>query len=198
MTSEIRLFTRVTVPKSKSVVTNPDEPADPEGGRGFAEWAMLTLHALRIELGKSYCVAVDLLSEMHGVLDEIGLTRLPHYTVLRTWFARISTKTWRAFLDAGGPQQPHAVGRSHSFLDSRVPACQLIGQSSPFFPVILLRELPEDSTPPKNLLTQTWFVEVAGFHRCWNSISQILVFALGKQVVGDRNCRSPVTENLGS
>ena len=98
MTSEIRLFTRVTVAKAKAVVANPDEPADPEGGSGFAEWAMLTLHALRIELGKSYRVAVDLLSEMPGVLEEIGLTRLPHYTVLRTWFERIPTKTWRAFL----------------------------------------------------------------------------------------------------
>jgi hypothetical protein len=81
VTSEIRLFTRVSVATAKSVVANPDEPADPEGGRGFAEWAMLTLHALRIELGKSYRVTVDLLSEMPGVLDEIGLTRLPHYTV---------------------------------------------------------------------------------------------------------------------
>jgi len=59
---------------------------------------MLTLHALRIELGKSSRVAVDLLREMPGVLDEIGLKRLPHYTVLHTWFARIPTETWRAFL----------------------------------------------------------------------------------------------------
>jgi len=44
---------------------------------------MLTVHALRIELGKSYRVAVDLLSEMPSVAQEIGLTRLPHYTVLR-------------------------------------------------------------------------------------------------------------------
>ena len=93
MTSEIRLFTRVTVEKAKSVVANPDEPADPAGGGGFAEWAMLTLHALRIELGKSYRSTVDLLSEMSRVLDEIGLTRFPHCTVLRTWFARTPTKT---------------------------------------------------------------------------------------------------------
>jgi len=39
---------------SKSVVTKPDEPAHPEGGGGFAEWGMLTLHVLRIELTKSY------------------------------------------------------------------------------------------------------------------------------------------------
>jgi len=60
---------------------------------------MLALHALRIELGESYRVAVDLLSEMPGILEETGLTRIPHYTVLRTWFARIPTKTWRAFLE---------------------------------------------------------------------------------------------------
>ena len=59
---------------------------------------MLALHALRIELGKSYRSAVDLLSKMPGVLKEIGLRRLPHYTVLRNWFERIATKTWRAFL----------------------------------------------------------------------------------------------------
>ncbi len=59
---------------------------------------MLTLHALRIELGKSHRVAVDLLSEMPGILEEIGLTRLPHYTVLHTWFACIPNTTWRAFL----------------------------------------------------------------------------------------------------
>ena len=49
-------------------------------------------------VGESNRIAVDLLSEMPGVLDKIGLMRLPHYTVLRTWFARISTKIWRAFL----------------------------------------------------------------------------------------------------
>jgi hypothetical protein len=96
--SDFRLFTRVTAAKAKSVIENSDEPADLEGGGGFAEWTMLTLHALSIELDKSYRVAVDLLSEMPGVLEEIGLTLLPHYTVPRTWFARIPIKTWRAFL----------------------------------------------------------------------------------------------------
>jgi hypothetical protein len=98
VTSEIRLFTRQSVAKAKQVVANPDEPADPERGGGFAEWAMLTLHALRIELGKSYRQTIDLLSEMPGVLEEIGLTRLPHYTVLRDWFEKIPMARWRAFL----------------------------------------------------------------------------------------------------
>ena len=72
MTSEVCLFTRVTVAKARSVVSHPDEPASPAGVGGFAEWAMLTVHALRIELGKYYRIAVDLLSEMTGVLEEIG------------------------------------------------------------------------------------------------------------------------------
>ena len=38
---------------AKSVVANSDESADPEWCGGFAEWAMLTVHALRMELGKS-------------------------------------------------------------------------------------------------------------------------------------------------
>jgi len=52
------------------------------------------------DLGKFYRVAIDLVNEMSGVLNEIDLKRLPHYTVLRTWFARISTKTWPVFFDA--------------------------------------------------------------------------------------------------
>lgn len=50
MESEIRLFTRNAVAKAKAVVANPDEPADPERGDRFTNWAILTLHAIRIEL----------------------------------------------------------------------------------------------------------------------------------------------------
>ena len=116
MTSEIRLFTRDTVAKAKSVVARPDEPATPFGVGGFAEWAIFTLHALCIELSKSYRVTLDLLSEMPSVLDEIGLTRLPHYTVLRTWFARIPTETWRAFLGSSAEKRTdHAATDSTGF-----------------------------------------------------------------------------------
>ena len=59
---------------------------------------MLTLQALRIEVGNSYRRTIDLLSEMPGILDEIGLTHLPHFTVLRDWFEQLTTETYRAFL----------------------------------------------------------------------------------------------------
>ncbi len=98
MTSEFRLFTRNSVAKTKGVVADPDELADPEGGGRFAEWAMLTLQALRIELGKSYRQTIDLLSEKPSNLEKIGLTQLPHLTVLRDWFETISMETYRSFL----------------------------------------------------------------------------------------------------
>jgi hypothetical protein len=98
LVSEIRRFTRVTIATAKTVVENPDEPADPVRGGGLADWAMLTRHTLRIELGKFYRQTIDLLSEMPGVLNEIGLTRLPHFTVLRDWFEKLPTPLWRAFL----------------------------------------------------------------------------------------------------
>ena len=113
MSSEFRLFTRECVVKAKEVVANPDEPADHEGGGGFAEWAMLTLQALRIELGKSYRQTIDLLSEMPGILKEIGLTRLPYFTALRDWFETISMATYRAFL---GESAERRTG--HAAIDS--------------------------------------------------------------------------------
>lgn len=77
MTSEIRLFTRKSVAKTKETVKNSDEPAASDGVGRFTERAMLTLHAIRIELGNSYRQTIDLLSEMPGILEEIGLTRFP-------------------------------------------------------------------------------------------------------------------------
>ena len=74
---------------------------------------MLTLEVLRIELGKSYCQTVDLLSEMPGILEEIDLTRLPHYTVLRNWFETISMETYRAFLGASAEKRT-----GHAAIDS--------------------------------------------------------------------------------
>ena len=92
MISEIRLFTRVTVAKANAVVENPDEPADPEGG--FAEWAMLTLHALRIELGTSYYMTLNLLSDLSS---RNSGCRGCHYTLFRGWIGTVPTTVW-AFL----------------------------------------------------------------------------------------------------
>jgi IS5 family transposase len=77
---------------------------------------MLTLHALRIELGQSYRQTIDLLSEMPGVLEEIGLMRVPHFTVLCDWFEKLPTPLWRAFLRATAEKRTgHAAVDSTGF-----------------------------------------------------------------------------------
>jgi len=96
--SELCLFTRNSVVKAKVIVGNLEEPAILYGVGGFAEWAMFTLQALRIELRKSYRQTIDILSEMPGIFEEIGLTRLPRFSVLRDWFETITMSTYRAFL----------------------------------------------------------------------------------------------------
>ncbi len=50
---------------------------------------------------------------MPGVLEEIGLTRLPHFTVLRDWFEKLPTTTWRAFLRASAEKRT-----GHAAIDS--------------------------------------------------------------------------------
>ncbi|WP_436927555.1 IS5 family transposase [Halosimplex amylolyticum] len=129
MNSEIRLFARNSAEKAKSVVTNPDEPADLEEGSGFAEWTMLTLLALRIEFGKSYREILDLLSEIPIILDEIGLTRFPHYTVLRDWFEKIPTGTWRAFLRASAEKRTGQAAMDSTGFDRDHPSSHYANRS---------------------------------------------------------------------
>ena len=56
-------------------------------GGGFADYAVVLLHCLRIYLAKSYREALDLLSEMPHILGEIGLNAadLPNHS---TFFDR--------------------------------------------------------------------------------------------------------------
>lgn len=88
------------------VVADPAEPAAPVGGGRFGEWTMLALHCLRVRLGKSYRETVDLLSEMPGVLAELGLERPPHFTTLCTWFRRLPMSHWRTLLALTAQQGP--------------------------------------------------------------------------------------------
>ena len=113
--SEIRRFARLFVVIAKIVVNNPDEPAAPIGGGGFAEWVMIAVNGLRIKLGKSYRETYDLLSEMPGVLAELGLKRPPSYVTIYNWFKRVPTPRWRAVLRASATLSGHAAIDSTGF-----------------------------------------------------------------------------------
>ncbi len=71
--SKISRFTKKAVTLAKNAVGGRGEVAAPEGGGGFADYALVSLHCLRIYLDASYRNALDLLSEMPHILGEIGL-----------------------------------------------------------------------------------------------------------------------------
>src|SRR6056297_328875 len=98
--SKISRFTSNVVQLAKNAVGERGEGAAPEGGGGFAEYAVVSLHCLRVYLEKSYREALDLLSEMPHILGEIGLDAadLPDHSTLVKWFDRIKTALWRVLL----------------------------------------------------------------------------------------------------
>jgi IS5 family transposase len=98
--SKISRFTSKAVQLAKNAVGGRGEVAAPEGGGGFAEYAVVSLHCLRVYLEKSYRETLDLLSEMPQILAEIGLGEadLPDHSTLVKWFDRIKTALWRVLL----------------------------------------------------------------------------------------------------
>jgi len=98
--SKISRSTKKAVRLAKNAVGGRGEVAAPEGGGGFADYAVVSLHCLRVYLEKSYRGSLDLLSEMPQILGEIGLEAadLPDHSTLVKWFDRIKTALWRVLL----------------------------------------------------------------------------------------------------
>ena len=65
-----------------------------------ADYAVVSLHYLRIYLAKSYREALDLLSKMPHILTEIGLKGgdLPHHSTLVKAIDRLQMNIWRVLL----------------------------------------------------------------------------------------------------
>ena len=98
--SKISRFTSKAVSFAKNAVGGRGEAAAPEGGGGFADYAVVSLHCLRIYLEKSYHETLDLLSEIPQIVAEIGLDpgNLPHHPTLIKAFDRFEMKIWRVLL----------------------------------------------------------------------------------------------------
>jgi hypothetical protein len=91
--SKISRFTRRVVTLEKNAVGGRGEAAAPEGSGGFADYAVVSLHCLRVYLEQPYRETIDWLSEMPHILVEIGLEtdELPDHSTLVTWFDRITS-----------------------------------------------------------------------------------------------------------
>ena len=93
-------FTEEMVSLSKSYCDDPNEAAAPEGGGSFAEYAMISIHGLRIFLDETYEMIIDRLEVMPPILEIIGLEPddLPHRSTLNKWFEMIAMQVWRVLL----------------------------------------------------------------------------------------------------
>ncbi|MDR5674685.1 IS5 family transposase [Halalkaliarchaeum sp. AArc-GB] len=100
MPTQIFRFTERCVWIAKRVADDTDESAAPEGGGGFADYAMIPLHCLRIYLGTSYRMTIDILTEMPRITREIGLepADLPHPSTLCLAFDRLEMRVCRVLL----------------------------------------------------------------------------------------------------
>jgi IS5 family transposase len=98
--TQISRFIGEVVPVAKRVTGDGDESAAPEGGGGFADYAFVSLHCLRIYLDTSYRMAIDLLKERPKIIGEIGLKAadLPHPSTLCKAFDDMSMSVCRVLV----------------------------------------------------------------------------------------------------
>ena len=78
--TQISRFIGEVVPVAQRVTGDRGESAAPEGGGGFADYALVSLHCLRIYLDTSYRMTIDLLKEVPQAL----LTRWKRCYSMRT------------------------------------------------------------------------------------------------------------------
>ncbi len=95
--TQIPRFIGKVVPVAQNGTDDRDESAAPEGSGGFADYALVSLHCLRIYLDTSYRMTIDLLKEMPQIVGEIGLSAadLPSPSTLCKPFDRISMSVCR-------------------------------------------------------------------------------------------------------
>jgi len=78
--AQISRFIEEVVPVAQRVTSDGDESATTVRGSGFADYALVSLHCLRIYLDTSCRMTIGLLKEMPQITGEIGLSTadLPH------------------------------------------------------------------------------------------------------------------------
>jgi IS5 family transposase len=98
--TRISRFIGEVVPVAQRVTGDGDESAAPDGGGGFADYALVSLHCLRIYLDTSSRMTIDLLKEMPQITGEIGRAEadLPSPSTLCKAFDRISMGVCRVLL----------------------------------------------------------------------------------------------------
>lgn len=98
-TQTSRFTSRLVSLAKKAVVGRPD-PAFQEGEGGYADWVIISIHGLREYLGHSYRLLLDVLAEMHGIVEKLGLEvgELPDYSTVCARWQQLKMRVWRVLL----------------------------------------------------------------------------------------------------
>ena len=84
MSSRLSRFTDRLVTLAKRAVSGDPDPAVKKGDGGYADWVIIVLHGLREYLDLPYRRLLDVLHEMDGIVEKMGLdiSELPDFTTV--------------------------------------------------------------------------------------------------------------------
>lgn len=100
MPTKLARFTSRCVRLSQEAVANGDAPPLAEGKGGYADWIIVAIYGLREYLDHPYRRLLDVLAEMHGIVEALGLTvdELPDFTTVCTRKQELVMAVWRVLL----------------------------------------------------------------------------------------------------
>jgi IS5 family transposase len=98
--SEISRFTSRLVSLAKKAVVGKPDPAFQEGEGGYADWLIISIHGLREYLDLPYRRLLDVLAEMHGIVQKLGLDvdELPDFSTVCARWQQLKMRVWRVLL----------------------------------------------------------------------------------------------------
>jgi IS5 family transposase len=98
-TNTSRFTSRLVSLAKKAVVGKPD-PAFQEGEGGYADWVIVSIHGLREYLDLPYRRLLDVLAEMHGIVEKLGLevSELPDFSTVCARWQQLKMRVWRVLL----------------------------------------------------------------------------------------------------
>jgi IS5 family transposase len=113
--ASISRFTSRIVSLAKTATGDCSKPAVQRGEGGFADWVIVTIHALREFRSSSYRALLDELSQMNDVVEILDLeaSELPDFTTVCARYQELKMAVWRAVprhsADLVQPGEVHAI-----------------------------------------------------------------------------------------
>lgn len=97
MPSRLSRFTDRFVALAKLAVSGDPDPAVKKGDGGYADWVIVAIYGLREYLDLPYRRLLNLLHEMQGIVEKLGLDRneLSYFTTVCARKQQLKMVVWR-------------------------------------------------------------------------------------------------------